>query len=376
MKNILIWIWVFIPGILYAQSYKLSGKLTNSSPASKAYLSYYYNNKLVIDSNFLDKGHFEFHVNIEYPLAATLTIIHDENKISYIKHRDDIKIYLEPSNMEMIEVDSIKRSYVKNSQLNLENRELIKQTQPVENQINQILINSRTASDVEKKSKSFQQGIYKQTELLVQQLDSIRTDFIMKHPNSFVSLDAIKNIAGAVINDLDKVLKLFNSLSPGVKNSIPGKLFGQKLLVQSNIAIGKIAPDFEQADTSGHQVRLSALRGKYVLIDFWASWCVPCRAENPNLVECYKKYHAKGFEILGISLDRQDKKDAWIKAIHDDHLLWPQLSDLKFTKNEVALAYGIFAIPQNFLIDPQGYIIGKDLRGEALEAALKRIVQE
>ena len=112
-----------------------------------------------------------------------------------------------------------------------------------------------------------------------------------------------------------------------------------------------------------------------MLLDFWASWCGPCRAENPNLVRVFQQYKGKGLHIIGISLDQPNARDRWLKAIHDDRLEWTQLSDLKFWRNEVAVQYGIQAIPQNFLIDPSGKIVAKNLRGESLEATLAKFIQ-
>ena len=127
--------------------------------------------------------------------------------------------------------------------------------------------------------------------------------------------------------------------------------------------------------SNGVATRLSSFRGKYVLLDFWASWCGPCRAENPNLVRVFQQYKGKGLHIIGISLDQPNARDRWLKAIHDDRLEWTQLSDLKFWRNEVAVQYGIQAIPQNFLIDPSGKIVAKNLRGESLEATLAKFIQ-
>ncbi|WP_291921604.1 TlpA disulfide reductase family protein [Chitinophaga sp.] len=141
--------------------------------------------------------------------------------------------------------------------------------------------------------------------------------------------------------------------------------------IAKKTAIGVTAMDFSQNNTTGKPVKLSDYRGKYVLLDFWASWCGPCRAENPNVLDNYEKYHSKGLEILGVSLD--DKKDAWLKAIKDDGLEWAHVSDLKGWKNAVAKEYNINAVPSNFLLDKEGKIIAKDLRGEELSQKLAEI---
>ena len=159
----------------------------------------------------------------------------------------------------------------------------------------------------------------------------------------------------------------------GKKNTIA---FQEQIEIAKKTGIGKFAMDFTQNDTLGMPVSLSQFRGKYVLVDFWASWCGPCRVENPNVVKVFHQYKDKGFTVLGVSLDRPNAKDKWLKAIHDDGLAWTQVSDLKFWDNEVAKLYGIRAIPQNLLIDPQGKIIAKNLRGMELEQYLAKTFGE
>lgn len=138
-------------------------------------------------------------------------------------------------------------------------------------------------------------------------------------------------------------------------------------------AIGQLAPDFTQNNPDGKPIKLSDFRGKYLLVDFWASWCGPCRAENPNVVLAYNKYKGKNFTVLGVSLDRD--KANWLKGIEEDKLTWTHVSDLKYWDNEVAKLYGVRSIPANFLLDKTGKIVGRNLRGEKLEEALAKLVK-
>ena len=147
----------------------------------------------------------------------------------------------------------------------------------------------------------------------------------------------------------------------------------KKIIPEKHINIGQVAPDIALADTNGNIIKLSSLRGKYVLIDFWASWCGPCRRENPNLVNVYNKYKDKGFEIYAVSLDRS--RDGWINAIHKDNLTWFHVSDLKYWESEAAALYGVKGIPFTVLLDPEGKIMNKGIRSQELDLILESVLK-
>ncbi|WP_158799792.1 TlpA disulfide reductase family protein [Pedobacter sp. L105] len=193
--------------------------------------------------------------------------------------------------------------------------------------------------------------------------------YVLAHPDSFVSLWAVSQTGNP-----ESKRSLYTVLSSKMKNTDLGKLMATQLKLDTEVGIGKVAPNFTQADVSGKLISLASFKGKYILVDFWASWCGPCRLENPNLVKAYKRFKKKNFEIIGISLDYN--RSLWTDAIKKDELSWINLSDLQFHENVIAKAWGVVGVPSNFLIDPNGFIIAKNLRGDKLELKLREIFQE
>ena len=196
--------------------------------------------------------------------------------------------------------------------------------------------------------------------------------FIRKHPNSIISAETLSVYASTWGKDTASLL--YNKLSSNIKNTSYGKNIFEFITLNRNVKVGDKYVDFTEPNIQGKNVSLSDFKGKIVLLEFWGSWCGPCRAGNPELVRIYNEFKNNDFEILGVASD--EKKEFWIEAVKKDSLTWQNVSDLKGDKNKAALIYGVSYYPTNFLIDGNGIIVAKDLRGEALRDKLQELLKK
>jgi peroxiredoxin len=352
-----------------ADTFRISGQLKNLQATQKIYLIYINDNKQILDSATVTNGSYTFTGEITDGSPATLLDVSPMS--SRPAPRDIARIYLSPESLTINHVDSFSSAVVTGSPANTDYQEITAAEKPYEKREMAMMPAYQAARQA--KDEATAKSIEAQAKTIDKALDdSVYAPFAHSHPGSPVAIYVLQMYAK---NDPDApaLRPLFDGLNPAVKASTGGKAFADKLTIAAKTSIGATAMDFTQNDTLDKPVSLSSFKGKYVLLDFWASWCGPCRMENPTIVSAYAKYHSKGFDILSVSLDRPGNKDKWLKAIHADQLTWTHVSDLQFWQNAVALEYGVQAIPQNFLIDPQGKIIGKGLRGDDLEKKLSEI---
>lgn len=315
------------------------------------------------DSAKIEKGKFEFKGVAAEPQFAFLTF-HESAQ------QKPLGVFLEGGNIKVTAPkDSLSKGKITGSVAQDEYQKYFAKYEVIDNKQRDLYMKYQQASmsgDV-----NTAEQVRKDFEALDKENKDLVTQFTKENPGSFVSAFLV---AQNFLQEPDPVQleSVYASFKENIKASHYGKIIKKTLDASKSTAIGSVAPDFTLTDVNGKPVSLASYKGKYILVDFWASWCGPCRQENPAVVKAYNTYKAKGFDILGVSLDQ--KKDKWEEAIKEDQLTWTHVSDLKGWQSDVASLYGVRAIPMNYLLDKEGKIIAKSLRGEDLLKKLGEIL--
>ncbi|MBB4601889.1 MULTISPECIES: TlpA disulfide reductase family protein [Hymenobacter] len=348
-----------------ASSYQLTGQLQNAPAGTKVYLAELGETQFVSRDTATvdDKGQFTFSGNL--PEAGIYQVKLDEQNQALVALENGRQVQLTGNAQQFSQSYTVKGSPDSDllQQISRSMQTSRQQMQRLEQRFNQAAEQNRRDS----------LAVLQQKALTLQTQGSAGlARLVRQNPNSVVSAFVVTSI----INPDDN-FALADSVANVLKKNRPDSRFTKALVARleplRTTAVGVQAPEISLPSPEGKAVALSSLRGKYVLIDFWASWCGPCRQENPNVVKAYNKFKAKGFEIYSVSFDQDRGK--WLKAIQNDKLTWTHVSDLKGWESAAGQTYGIKSIPQSYLLDPQGRIIAKNLRGEALDATLASVLK-
>lgn len=343
----------------------IHGTLGELPDASLAILSYKQQDSAVIDSAMIKNGEFTFRGQLRHPVEASIRLRHGKHFPEGGYHSDSFNFYLDTSEMQLSTGDSIKNAVLKGSVLTDQSREIAGRLRPFTDEIMSLY------DRMEGRSQEDKLRTHDTIQLYVDSIQSSAKKFIDAHPDSYVALQRF--LQHGVPKNFDPIAAevSFHKFPEHLRNTPTGEKIAKIIAVAKKSMIGEQAMDFTQTTLDGEEFQLSSLRGKYVLIDFWAAWCKPCRAENPNLVKAYNTYKGENFEIVGVSLDAG--KEMWRAAVEKDGLEWIHVSDLKYWDNEVAIQYGITSVPASILIDPDGVIIAKNLRGQAVSEKLAEL---
>lgn len=350
-------------------SYEISGKAEGVVNGLRAYIHSVENNRQVtIDTAIIMNEAFTFQGKIANPSIKTISINSIQGSLPFVLESGKTEINISKDSLYYSKVKGSKN----NDDYNLYKSEYKKRAQVIDN----LNTEYRNASDQESRNK-----IVEKARKITTELQEFSMEFIANNPSSDFSLLLLETqITNPDIN-LEKLKSNYTALQTVINKNAAFKSIGAKIKSEitiieasANLNVGKIAPNFTAPSIDGEMISLNDIKGKATIVEFWASWCGPCRRENPNIVRVYEKYKDKGLEIIGVSLDRPGHKERWQKAIEDDNLNWHHVGSLQYFNDPVARMYNINSIPASFILDEEGKIVAKKLRGKALEEQISKML--
>ncbi|MCF7793150.1 MAG: AhpC/TSA family protein [Candidatus Cloacimonetes bacterium] len=343
--------------------FKISGEMENADGQMIKLLQRDGRAFVTVDSAIVKDGNFSLKGSVEYPDFYFIGLEGNENMKQF---------FLENSEITMLgNADSLDKVEISGSVSNEDYENYNWLMKPFDERMETLYQEYQQIAQSGDEAKM--EELYEEYETIQDGIKSISMQFIKDNPGSFVSAGILGHLSYEL--DKDELDEMLGSLHDNVKVMPVIKQLEKRLIALKNTEIGKKAPDFELNDDKGNPVKLSDIIGaKLLLIDFWASWCNPCREENPNVVAVYNKYNEKGFDIIGVSLDND--KDSWLQGIEEDNLTWTHVSAVSGWDCPAADKYGVSSIPANFLLDENGIIIAKNLRGEDLGNKVQELLGE
>ncbi len=356
---------ITLPLIVFACSkqtqYDISGNIKNMNKVPVTLQKTQDGEWSTVDSAQVEFGEFSFQGKLKHPQMMRLVVGQNQGKIKFFAENADISIKAKK--------DSLSSAQVKGSQVHRKYKDFQGQLKDFNHKLEKARQAYQKAHKKEDEKAMEQAG--KRYRKISEDRRAFVKEYVGKNGDSYLAPYLTRKYLMTFLK-YKQLDSLYSNFTPKVKKTKYARSLKERRDVLKRTQIGKEYIDFTLPDTSGQAVSLSDHVGDgYVLLDFWAAWCGPCRKENPNLVDAYQKYHDQGFEIVGVSLDKSKK--AWVNAIHQDNITWPQVSDLQYWDNKASNKYGIVSIPSNFLINKEGKIVDKNLRGEKLEEKLKEI---
>jgi peroxiredoxin len=349
--------------------YNISGEIKGLADGTKVFLEKQENAIAVaVDTVKIENGKFDFKGETQEAEIHNIRFENTKGGFVLVVEKGDIKAVV---NKDSISIAKISGTY-NNDELNKYNN-LISQIQ-------------KKMMDFQQKNMGIMQEASEKNDTVI--VNKLRKDYskfqdefivtndkyIENSPKSFISVLLIEGMLGEVDVKFDKITKYFNALDSSLKETKHGKKIKTKLDALNSVAIGQKAPDFSAPNPDGKTISLHESLGKVTIVDFWASWCGPCRQESPNFVAIYNEFHSKGLNFIGVSLDKKDEKNKWTEAIAKDKLNWVHVSNLEFWDDPIAKKYGVEGIPSTFILDKNGIIVAKNLRGMELKAKVAELL--